>query len=119
MYCRHAILIALFCGLSVSARAQSTMWQQCDHNWAISYGSNYYGLKQHTWVGVEMETPPNPTSTTIYFGSRTVTFNTRAWQIVAIFFAVLLPVVWLIIYGIGSVTKPAKKHPPPNPSPPL
>jgi hypothetical protein len=117
MRCSQTLLILLLCALSVPARAQSMIWERCDHNWAISYGSNYYGLKQHTLVGVEMETPPNPTSTTIYFGSRTITFHTHAWLIVAIFVAVLLPAVWLIIYGIGFVTIPAKKHPPPTASP--
>jgi hypothetical protein len=117
MYRRRAILIALLCVLTPSAHAQDpVLFESCDHNWVIHYCSNQYGLKQDTLN--DLSNHSINTTTTIYFGSYSRTFNTTVWPIVAIFFAVLSPVIWLITYGIGSVTRPAKKHPPPITSPP-
>jgi hypothetical protein len=108
----YALLVAFVCALSLSARAQYVVtFPITDHDWVVRYSSNQYGLLQQTYLRGKIA---YQTETTLYFGSHSRTFHTTVWPLLAAFIAVLLPIAWLITYGIGSLATPAKKHPPPS-----
>src|SRR5690242_3360935 len=70
-----AILVAILCALSLSARSQTVVTLfKCDHDWSIHYGTNRYGLVQESWSGVPGAFRPS-TITTIWLGSRSFSVN--------------------------------------------
>lgn len=117
---RHGqlLLAAILWAISVPARGQHTVFiENCDHDWSIQHGANRYGLVQESDIF-----PDEPSSshswTTIYFGSRYRVVHHTIWPVAG---AVVIPLVclcWFLLYGLGSIFKPDKKPPSPNPSPP-
>ncbi len=108
-----AILIAILCALSSPARGQALVVWTVDHDWTIHYRTQQYGLVQTSLYGDASKAP-----TTICFGSSRFTVNHTIWPVAG---AIIIPIVclgWLLFHGLGSIYKPDKKPPPPNPSPP-
>lgn len=109
----HAILVAMVCALSLSARGQAYVYAIVDHDWAIHYRTEQYGLIQtHFFPG---DSTPY---TKICFGSRQFTVRHTVWPVAGVIVIPLVCFAWLLTYGLGSLFKPDKKPPPPNPSPP-
>ncbi len=113
----HVLLVAILCALSLSARGQSVViFRNCDHDWSIHYGTNQYGLVQETraWEnGI-----PSPVITTIWLGSRSYSVNHTIWPVAGVIVIPFVCLCWLLPYAFGSIFRPDKKPPPPNPSPP-
>jgi hypothetical protein len=111
---RFLILLFLICTLPFTSLAQGIItWTETDHSWVINYGTNRFGLVQTTWY-----LPHGGTETAVLFGSRSWTFHTTVWPILAIIAIGLSPFIWLLVYGAGSFVRRPKKHPPPVASPP-
>jgi hypothetical protein len=113
----RAIFVAVFFALCLPARAQTIIFlPRMDHNWVVHYRTQTYGLIQYT----DDHYHPKPfTYTSVCFGSRSFDLNMSVWPILAALVSILVCLGWIIVYGIGFISKTTEKPPPPpNPSPP-
>jgi hypothetical protein len=113
---RHALLVAFLLALPALAHSQAVVsfgFDRVDHNWIIHYGTNTYGLVQHSTYFTLQNSPQriDPTQTIVNLGPRAFVLHTSVWPIVAGLVAALAILSWLAIYGINSLAKPREKPP--------